>query len=263
MNAIIQRKRCGSQTVKLFVNPAYSHLNEFVENLPLKWNDGEGNEIFHVRNVIREFDCNGIHFVVKRFKSLGKLKRVIYTLFKSTKGRRAFDYSFLYNKKGIATPDGIACVEVYTHGFVRDVYFISQYTKGVNLLENLALKEQYDSVVAREVGEMFARMHRSGVMHCDPNLGNVMYSTEQGKSHFEVIDINRSKFASTFSYNEIVKNLSRITHRRELLAEIVSRYAEVRGYDASLLVEDVFAALTRFEKRRELKYKLKHLLKIG
>lgn len=261
MDVVTRSKRSGKQLFKLFVNPAYSNLADFVENLPLKWTDGEGEEIFHKRNVVRVYDCNGCRCVVKRFKSLSLFKSIIYTMFKPSKGRRAFNYSFVYNERGVATPEGIACIEVYKHALVRDVYFISKFSAGVNLFDNLALKEHYDSSIANEVGKLFADMHQKGVMHSDPNLANVMYGNIGGQSCFEVIDINRSKFAQSFSYKEIVNNLSRITHRRELLSTIVERYAEISGYDATSLVDDVFVALTRFEKRRELKYKLKHILK--
>ena len=69
--------------------------------------------------------------------------------------------------------------------------------------------------------------------------------------HFEVIDVNRSHFKISPTKQECLDNLMRVTHDRRLSADVVSRYAELRGWQKDECVAYIHAAIEKYEKRHE------------
>ena len=66
-----------------------------------------------------------------------------------------------------------------------------------------------------------------------------------------MIDTNRSHFCNGYpSDSECLKNMVRLTHRRDLYEDLVRRYALLRGWDADETARRSLALLTRFEHRR-------------
>lgn len=59
------------------------------------------------------------------------------------------------------------------------------------------------------------------------------------------------------------ENLMRITHRKDLLHDIVTFYADKRGWDAAVCCRIVEWMLHRFEQKRARKYRLKRYLKVS
>ena len=60
---------------------------------------------------------------------------------------------------------------------------------------------------------------------------------------------------------EALKNLSRLTHKRELLHDLVSAYAKQRGWNIEETVHKVLDLIISREKNKEFKHKLTHFFK--
>jgi hypothetical protein len=54
----------------------------------------------------------------------------------------------------------------------------------------------------------------------------------------------------------------RVTHRTDLLRDIVQTYAQQRGWNANLCCEKVEAMLHHFERKRARKYQIKKVLNL-
>mgnify|MGYP003558710511 FL=1 len=54
----------------------------------------------------------------------------------------------------------------------------------------------------------------------------------------------------------------RVTHRTDLLRDIVQTYAQQRGWNANLCCEEVEAMLHHFERKRARKYQIKKVLNL-
>jgi hypothetical protein len=66
-----------------------------------------------------------------------------------------------------------------------------------------------------------------------------------------MIDINRSHFCDGMPSDEdCLKNMVRLTHRRDLYEDLIRRYAKLRGWDADSTAHRALALLDRFENRK-------------
>lgn len=241
------------------VNPDAGAIDSFITSLPDIF-DTEGTEIFRSRNTVREIITDGHSYIVKRYRRPSIINRVIYTLLRPSKACRAFRYAFRFNSAGITTPEALACVEVRTNGLLSDSYFVSEKCDGQQAFEALVKTPDYDRHLAEAVAHFILRMHRAGIIHGDPNLKNFLYDTAaDGNYQLQVIDINRSAFADTLTRRQIVHNLSRVTHRRDLLAVITGIYAAEAGLGQQQLIDDVVRSVKRIERNRERRHAIKRL----
>lgn len=260
---ITSEKKRGSTLTRLSINPAYLFLRDEMMEMSRLWADGEGESIYEGRNSVRVMGFHGLDFAVKRYKRLSLARRIVYTHFRSTKALRGLIYSLEYRRRGVLTPEGIAAIEVYRHGILSDAYLVTQMSPGRELFLELVMAETYDPELALEVADFLFDMHGQGVMNKDSNLRNILTSEPDGdgKRILECIDINRSIFTGkSFSRELIVKNLSRVTHRRELLMTIVERYALRAGYPVKAFFDDVIKSLNDFERNRTVRHRLKKLI---
>lgn len=266
---------------KTVISPDYADLGEEIALLPERF-ASEGSLLFAGRNEIRLMTIGGRQLVVKRYGRLNTLRAVSYTLFSTSKASRAYRYAREMRRRGIDTPAAVAYVEIYRHGLLRDCYFVSEYTADRPLFDVLVETPAYDRRLAAEVGRFVAGMHVRGVIHGDPNLNNILYRPlGAGDYHFSVIDTNRSRFSGlegaakeskvikdlkdfkelkdfsffpSLSRKACLENLKRITHRRDLLHDILTAYAEARGWDATATIAGVERHLARFERNRRRRH---------
>lgn len=246
--------------MKTVVNKQYTGIKEYIGSIPsiFSW---EGTEIYNKRNVVKILPHDGIDFVVKRYKRPNLVQRVAYTFFCPGKAERAYRYAGIMLSLGIDTPAPVAYIEIRDSGLLSDSYFISSRSFDKPLYPELVDTPDYDKDLARDVARFMVSLHEKGVLHGDPNLNNILYHRDSdGKPHFTLIDTNRTKFATSFSREECIHNLMRLTHRRDLLTLLVSEYAVCRKWDVPETVRQVLDRLSAFEHRREVKYKFKRLL---
>ena len=209
------------------------------------------------RNTVKRFPRPDTNWVVKHYKRPNLIQRIAYTFFKPSKAERAYRYAQILQERGIDTPDGIAYIELKSHGLLSDCYFISPECTDRPIFPELVETPDYDRTLADELATFFVEMHRKGILHGDLNLSNILYRKEaDGKLHFTVIDTNRSQFKDSPSRHECLHNLMRVTHRRDLLDYIVRQYAALRGWEATACSAFVQKALEKFERRRALRHRL-------
>ena len=107
-------------------------------------------------------------------------------------------------------------------------------------------------------------MHQKGIVHGDLNFGNFLFRKSKEEAHyqFQVIDINRSLFFDTCPPKEVcLKNLSTITHRRDLFEFMVREYARQRKWDENETLIHTASYLNKLERKHARKEKMKQLLK--
>ncbi|MDE5568405.1 MAG: lipopolysaccharide kinase InaA family protein [Muribaculaceae bacterium] len=244
------------------INPSYGNLQDYIADIPSTF-DKEGETLFRGRNEVKRFNApDGTNLVVKRFGHLPTWRRVIYSTVAKSKARRAYEYGNRFLTLGYNTPTPVAYIEITEHGILSDAYFISLHSDFTPLFEPLVKAERFDSELADDVAILMASMHANGVMHGDPNLNNILYKRQDdGKTAITLIDTNRSHFGKYLSMRSCLKNLMRVSHRRDLMRQIVGRYATLRGLDPVVTVDKVFALLERFERNRERRHKIKDFVK--
>lgn len=250
-------------TKTIVINPAYEPLRDFLVTLPERFDGGE--LVFRSRNTIRRFTASdGTVLVVKQFRRRGLLQRIIYSTVEHSKGHRAYDNGLELLRRGFDTPEPVAYIELKRRGLLCDTYFISRECNDAGLFGALVDTKLFDHAQADAVASLLARMHDSGALHGDPNLNNILCRREaDGSLHLTLIDTNRSHFTAPggLSASRCLDNLKRVTHRRDLLAYIVGRYAGLRGLDPEVSVRRVTDLVGRFERNRERRHRVKALFK--
>ncbi|MDE6369165.1 MAG: lipopolysaccharide kinase InaA family protein [Muribaculaceae bacterium] len=248
---------------RLKINPSYSALGDWLSRLPDDF--GRGAVIYRGRNELRRFTTpDGTDLVVKRFGSLPLFRRVIYSTVVRSKARRSFDFGNRYLELGFDTPTPVACIEIYRGGILVDAYFVSLYSPAEPLFGPLVNAERFDSALADDVAQLMVNLHSKGAIHGDPNLKNILYNrSDDANVTLSLIDTNRSSFRRHISKRAALKNLMRVSHRRDLMRQIAGRYATLRGLDPIKTVDKVFASLNRFERNRSFRHRLKHIFGIN
>ena len=247
--------------MKAVVHPDYQQFEDFISSLPGKIDRNEGELLCQGRNVVRLFGREGEKYVVKRFKKANFFQRIAYTFFRKTKAERAYLYAGKLRERGFETPHEVAYFEKSPGGLFQTGYFVSTYCDYSTAYLDLVKTESYDKELAACIARYLVELHRKGVLFGDLNLNNFLYRLEERTYRIVLIDTNRSTFQTGVpSFEECMQNLRTLTHRRDLLEDILDTYSKAMGWEKETVVEAVFSALDGFESRRMRKKKLKKML---
>lgn len=244
--------------MKVVISSHYQKYAPFLLGLPECF-DREGEILYEGRNTVKRFRTDdGCPLVVKRYKVPNLIQRMAYTFWRKSKAERAYLYAFRLQGLGIDTPDGIAYFERKGGLLFRDGYFVAAECGHPSVLSRLYYEENFgkeEEVFIDRLAFFFAQLHRKGVLHGDLNLANILYREAPGNGSlsFCVIDTNRSRFKRHLARRECLKNLMRVTHRRDLLELIIAHYARIRKWDPVECVNTVMDILRAFERRKEMK----------
>ena len=250
--------------MKIVVDEKYQHLTDEIGRLPERMNEGEGEVVYDSRNRVVRFVIDGQPMMVKRFKRVNAVQQVVYTFFRKTKAERAFLFAKEFLRRGIDTPQPVAYMEERHHGLFTTGYFVSLEAPGTETSLLLREVQDYPKDLAEAVARQVVLMHNKGILHGDLNLSNFLCilspltshpSLAQGDlqspDHFTMIDTNRSHFTDGMPTDEqCLKNMVRLTHRRDLYEDLVRRYALLRGWDADATASKAIALLDAFENRK-------------
>ena len=249
--------------MKSVIHPDCHRMADFVSSLPEKMDRNEGVLLYQGRNVVRLFEHEGEKFVVKRFKKAHFFQRIAYTFFRKTKAERAYLYADELRLRGFDTPRGIAYFEKAPGGLFQTGYFVSSHCSYPTAYPALVKTEDYDRKLAAAIAAHLALLHQKGVLFGDLNLNNFLYAPKADGYELVLIDTNRSTFLPGLpSFQECMLNLQTLTHRRDLLEDILETYSEAMGWPKERVFEGVFKALDSFEARRARKKKIKRMLGI-
>ena len=242
--------------MKVVIKPEYESERIFIEHLPQNF-EKRGTTIYDQRNKIKRFDTALGEWIVKRYKIPNLMQRMVYTFFRKTKAERAYEFAEQFRVLGISTPPSIAYVEVKERWLFKTGYLVCGVCNDPDLREGLRNRANFDKKLADEFAAFLVRMHEQGVLHGDLNLSNVLYRREGEGYRFSVIDINRSRFKSALTKRECLHNLTRLTHRRDLLEYIVRRYASIRCWDVEKVLSEEFRLLEKLEMKGKMKEKVR------
>lgn len=246
--------------MKIVVHPKYKSNQSLIINMLSQFRE-EGKTVYKGRNIVKSFNTKYGEWIIKKYKNPNLIQRFIYSFFRKSKAERAFLYAEKLLSLGINTPEAVAYIEEKEYGLLHKSYFISIACNDLALYPILVEKREYDHRIVNSLAAFFVEMHQKGFLHGDPNLDNILYRVDQqGNIKFTVIDTNRSVFKSHLTPQECLNNLKRVTHRRDLLQHITQEYASIRDWDPEKSIEQVMAALAKFERRRKIKHIIKRKL---
>ena len=237
--------------MRTVIAPEYVKYEDFIAKIPSLITQGQGEVVYDGRNRVVRFHHNGVSLMAKRFKRVNIIQQIAYTFFRKTKAERAYLYAQEFLRRGIDTPQPVAYMETYRYGLFTTGYFVCLESEGTETSLLLRDVKVYSNDLVEAVARHVALMHNRGVLHGDLNLTNFLCTQDDEGYHFTMIDINRSHFCDGMPSNEdCLKNMVRLTHRRDLYEALIRHYAQLRGWDANSTVDTALGLLERFEHRR-------------
>ena len=78
--------------MKIAINPQYKHLNRYIQAIPLK-SYYPVQTFCNKRNLVQKVMIENQEFVIKKYKRPTLANCVIYTYFRKTKARKAYEYA--------------------------------------------------------------------------------------------------------------------------------------------------------------------------
>ncbi|MDR0940186.1 MAG: lipopolysaccharide kinase InaA family protein [Mediterranea sp.] len=242
------------------IAPAYESMRPFIERVPASFEE-EGEVIYVGRNLIKKTEVDGTAINIKRYHVPSALNRVVYSFFRTPKGRRAFEYPRILLDKGFETPEPIAYIEERRGGLIAYSYFVSlQLPYRRDFYEFAEASAERYAEVAIAFARYTARLHEAGILHRDYSPGNILFDRpDDGAYHFALVDTNRMAFGPV-SLERGCANFARLWGPIAFFELIAREYARARKADEARCVERVLAYRkkfwTRFSRKHYVSFKL-------
>ena len=215
---------------------------------------GEGE-----RNTIKLFDLDGDKINVKSFKRPNLINKIVYRYFRKSKAERSFKYAGLLMEKGIGTPHPIAYFENTDLFGLKDSYYVSSHLKYDLTYRELVEDENYpdNENILRQFTRFTWKLHQNNILFKDHSPGNTLIVKKAEEYDFYLVDLNRMEF-KPLSFEERVKNFSRITPKKEMVEIMSDEYAKLTGEDYQKIVTLLWDLVSKFQRKFYRKIYLKN-----
>lgn len=210
---------------EFYVHPSFAYLRDFVNQIPESF-PTLGEEVYNGRNDVRFVNIDDVVFAIKYFKRITLANRYIFATVRKSKARRAYEHSAFLLQKGITSPQPVAYINCYKYGMLYQSYYMSLYTDYLPLMELLQLPLPESVKPLKAFARFLYRVHKAGIFHKDLTIRNVLYSFEDNKYDFSLIDTNRMRF-HPYSFRRGMNNLNRLNLPVETIGIIVAQYAKL------------------------------------
>lgn len=217
------------------------------------------------RNKIKLFDLDGQTINVKSFKVPNLINRVAYRFFRKSKARRSFEFANILLEHGIGTPQPIAYAEQFVATGLGKSFYISEHLDCQLTYRELVEVPDYpdhDNILRQFVHFCF-KLHENGIEFLDHSPGNTLIrKAANGTYEFFLVDLNRMAFHDRMDFAQRMKNLSRLTPKKEMVAVMANEYAKLyQDKPEAEIFETMWQFTHEFQAKFHKKIKIKKALK--
>jgi hypothetical protein len=217
------------------------------------------------RNKIKLFQLGDKMLSIKSFKVPNLLNRIVYKFVRKSKAKRSFEYANRLIELGIGTPQPIAFAEKYTSlGLGRSFYVCEHLEVNLTFRELVEIPDypDYDTILSQFVSFCF-QLHEKGIEFLDHSPGNTLIKKMgEGKYDFFLVDLNRMNFHSEMDFESRMKNLSHLTPRKDMVAQMSLEYSRLyKSQSESNIFRTMWTHTDKFQKKFHQKIRLKKKLK--
>lgn len=227
---------------KTYLRETYQALQvplppHFIEQLPEQFTK-KGRIIHNARNQIRVYEYNGAEINVKKFCIPPIVNRILYSLgWRTPKAKTTFSNAMEIVKRGFQTPKPFGYIIERSSRLIDFSYFISEQVQNVTPIRE---RRENTQPLIEALAEYTARLHQAGLMHKDYTPGNILYTEQNGKFNFTLVDINRFHIQNKpIGVWRSVSNLMQPFENDERLKEFVTAYAKYRKINKKLCIRYV------------------------
>lgn len=210
------------------------------------------------RNTIKLFDLNGTTLNVKSFKKPNLINKIVYRYFRKSKAERSYTFANKLLDKGILTPQPIAFFEHSDVIGLKDSYYISKHLRYDLTYRELVHQPDYPDHenILRQFTAFTWKLHQNNILFKDHSPGNTLIVKKDNGYDFYLVDLNRMEFRP-LTFEERIKNFSRITPKKEMVEIMSDEYAKLSGEDYTKIVTLMWSLVSKFQHRYHRKVRLK------
>ena len=250
--------------MKYVVSPLFSAFDAKIQECILTFQTsgtlfGNGD-----RNTIKLFDLNGQSINIKSFKIPNLINKIAYRYFRKSKARRSFEYATTLLEKGIGTPQPIAYLENYNWLGLTSSFYVSEHLVTELTFRELVEIPEYpeNEIILRQFTQFCFDLHEKGIEFLDHSPGNTLIKKVGDQKYaFYLVDLNRMNFHTTMDFDMRMKNLSRLTPKKEMIAIMSEEYAKFYPQSKEIVFEKMWFFTQEFQQKFAKKQRLKKRLK--
>ena len=236
--------------MKKVLHKDFSHLTSKLDTIIE--NFGEPGVIYDYekRNKMRSVDLGDITLNIKSFKVPNIINQIAYKFFRKSKAERSFTYANLLLENAINTPQPIAYYEFFSPYGIQNSYYISEQLEFDIMYRTLVAEPDYPQheEILRQFTQFTYKMHEAGIYFKDHSPGNTLIKKIEDHYAFYLVDLNRMKF-SNLDFNARIKNFSRLTPKKEMVAVMSDEYAKLIGEPYSKVFDKMWKETEAFQYR--------------
>jgi tRNA A-37 threonylcarbamoyl transferase component Bud32 len=158
-------------------------------------------------------EWKGFNVYIKRYRQKN-LAQTVKDMFRLSRARRAFEYSFILNEHGIATPAPIAVGEVRAGRQLKESFLITKEVPNTRtFFEHRALVKSrvQTRVLMRALARTLAKLHDAGFSHSDANFSNwLITGAPFSQPNLVAIDLDGVRKVRFVSAKAAAKDLYRL-----------------------------------------------------
>lgn len=216
------------------------------------------------RNKIKLFEWNDRTINIKSFKIPNLINKIAYRYFRKSKARRSFEYATTLLEKGIGTPQPIAYLENYNWLGLTSSFYVSEHLVTELTFRELVEIPEYpeNEIILRQFTKFCFDLHEKGIEFLDHSPGNTLIKKVGDQKYaFYLVDLNRMNFHTTMDFDMRMKNLSRLTPKKEMIAIMSEEYAKFYPQSKEIVFEKMWFFTQEFQQKFAKKQRLKKKLK--
>lgn len=246
--------------MKKIFNPDFIPVKTEILHSITNFNTTGENLSLGQRNTIKLFHLKSLILNIKSFKKPNFINQIAYGYFRKSKAQRSFEYATILSKLQIGTPTPIAYFENNSFLGLKESFYVCEHLE--NVFEFRAVIEDENFKNREELIRQFTRftvlMQDKGVEFLDHSPGNTLiHANSDGSYSFYLVDLNRMKFHENLDFKTRMKNLSKITHKKEMVITMSNEYAKITGENENLVFETLWKLTETFQYKYYRKKRLK------
>jgi hypothetical protein len=246
------------------INSKFQDLNELILDVISNFNSKGRVLVEGQRNAIKLFDFDGITLNIKSFKKPNLINKIAYRYFRKSKARRSFEFASKLIEMQIGTPQPVAFYENFDFIGLKESYYVCEHLENVFEFREIVQNEDFENreFIIRKFTQFTFEMHEKGIEFLDHSPGNTLiHKNTDGSYSFFLVDLNRMQFHETIDFQTRMKNLSKITHKKDMIAMMSNEYAKLSNGDETTIFETMWGLTADFQYRFHRKKRIKKKLK--
>ena len=240
-------------------------LNKTLQNILDNFDNSGKLFIAGNRNSIKLFEYEGTIINVKAFKVPNWFNKIIYKYIRDSKAKRSYNYATLLLERGIGTPKPIAFYEQKSFFGLEKSFYISQHLEFDLMFRDLVENNNYPDkdIILKQFMSFCYKLHQNGIEFLDHSPGNTLIKKEsENKYSFYLVDLNRMIFHKEMTFEQRMKNLSRLTPYQDMIQIMSKEYAILSNEEEDLVFDTLWKYTSEFQYNFYRKKRIKNKLRL-